>query len=56
MAFKVPEQYRIKFGPLASTKAFGNNGAFFLPNSRGFENGKSAPPLKVIASDGAMPG
>ena len=55
MSFRVPEQYRIKFGPFASTKANGNNGAFFVP-CRAINAGKSSPPFKVIASDGAMPG
>jgi hypothetical protein len=29
--FHVPEQYRITTGPLASTTAQGNNGAFMVP-------------------------
>lgn len=31
MAFKVPEQYRLKDGPLASGSTSGNNGAFIIP-------------------------
>lgn len=41
---KVPEQYRMKSGPLASNESFGNNGAFLIP----FESYE----LMVIASDG----
>jgi hypothetical protein len=29
--FKVPEKYRLEVGPYASTKEFGNNGAFIIP-------------------------
>ena len=40
----VPEEYRVKTGPLSSSKEDGNNGAFFIP----FESFE----LMVIASDG----
>ena len=39
--FRVPEKFRIKTGPLGSTKAYGNNGAFQLTVD-----------LFAIASDG----
>ena len=42
---KVPEQYRIKTGEMASTSDLGNNGAFKIPRF-GFAN------LFVVASDG----
>lgn len=41
---KVPEEYRIKIGPLASDSSYGNNGAFDIP----FESYQ----LVVVASDG----
>lgn len=41
---KVPEQYRVKTGPLASSADYGNNGYFLVP----FESYA----LAVIASDG----
>lgn len=44
MSFAVPEQYRVKNGPLASDVRYGNNGLFIVP----CENYD----LKVIASDG----
>lgn len=53
MSFHVPERYRITTGRLASSKANGNNGAFFVP-CWAINGGKSSPPFKVIASDGAM--
>lgn len=31
MAFNVPEEFRLRKGPLASSKHAGNNGAFILP-------------------------
>ena len=46
MTFHVPEQYRVRTGPLRSDKSYGCNGAFFIPNP-----GQPAP-LKVICSDG----
>lgn len=46
MAFSVPDQYRVRKGPLGSDASAGNNGAFFIPRN------KSSVPLKVIASDG----
>lgn len=46
MAFSVPDQYRVRKGPMASDASAGNNGAFFIPRN------KSTVPLKVIASDG----
>lgn len=42
--FKVPEQYRVKEGVLASDESYGNNGAFKIP----FESYN----LGVVASDG----
>ncbi len=47
MSFHVPEDYRLTTGGFATSKADGNNGAFFIPLRDG-------PPLKVIASDGMM--
>lgn len=50
MAFHVPEQYRIKNGPMASSREYGDNGAFRVPvkgNRPGFTN----KILNVIASD-----
>lgn len=41
---KVPEQYRIKEGPMGSTEEDGNNGCFFIP----YESFT----LMIIASDG----
>ncbi len=41
---KVPEQYRVKKGILASDESFGNNGCFIVPHES-YE-------LNVIASDG----
>ncbi|MGE0289543.1 MAG: hypothetical protein AB7P16_24915 [Bradyrhizobium sp.] len=46
MSFHVPNRYRVRKGPLASTDSIGNAGAFFIPNGLG------KPPLAVIASDG----
>ncbi len=48
MSFKVPNQYRITRGQMASTADDGNNGAFFV---RG-PNRKETCPLMVIATDG----
>lgn len=45
MTFHVPEQHRVRTGPLASDKSLGNNGAFFIPTRPG------QPPLRVIVSD-----
>jgi hypothetical protein len=45
VAFHVPEKNRIKTGPMGSTSAFGNNGAFALRLRNGHD-------LYVIASDG----
>jgi hypothetical protein len=47
MTFHVPEQYRLRRGPLPSSPADGNNGAFLVPLKR-----SSTVWLKVIASDG----
>jgi hypothetical protein len=44
--FHVPEQYRLRTGSLASTPAYGNNGAFTIPPLVGNRE------LWVIASDG----
>jgi hypothetical protein len=51
MAFKFPEQYRLRKGPFGSDPAVdGLNGAGFIPT-------KDRAPLKFIASDGGdMPG
>lgn len=45
MAFKVPEQYRVMCGVMASTSLHGNNGAFRIPIA--------GRVWRVIASDGA---
>jgi len=46
MAFKVPEKFRVKTGPMASCNAYGNNGAFDVKNHR-------FPRIfNVVASDG----
>lgn len=50
MSFQVPNQYRVRKGAYRSDDSFGNNGAFFVPR-----RGQSLP-LKVIASDGGLPG
>lgn len=55
MTFHVPNQFRIRTGPMRSDASNGNNGAFFVPH-RGVMAGKNEPPLKVIASDGGLPG
>lgn len=50
MPFHVPEQYRIKNGPMGSTSEYGNNGAFRVPvkgNRPGFTN----KIINVVASD-----
>lgn len=47
MAFLVPEKWRITTGPLASTAADGNNGAFSIPYPY-----VSSLEMKIIASDG----
>lgn len=44
--FKVPEHFRVKRGPMASSAANGNNGVFLMPSRPG------QPPLQIIASDG----
>ncbi len=46
MTFKVPNQFRIRRGPMASDESNGNNGAFWIPGRPG------RPPFQVIASDG----
>lgn len=49
MSFHVPEQYRYtKFGPLQSSAADGNNGAFLIPASLTTKR----PYLVIQASDG----
>lgn len=48
MSFRVPNQYRLRTGHMASDERNGNNGVFFVPTRPG------QPPLKVIASDGAL--
>jgi len=32
MAFKVPEKYRLKTGPMRSDESYGNNGQFIVNN------------------------
>lgn len=46
MAFHVPEQFRLREGPLASGPSAGNNGAFILPAKIANRT------LFIIASDG----
>ena len=46
--FKVPEQYRVKEGRLASTHMEGNNGLFIIDHPNKNSNLK----FRVIASDG----
>jgi hypothetical protein len=46
--FHVPEHYRIRTGPLASTRAQGNNGAFMVPS-----RSVVGRVLWIIASDGS---
>lgn len=45
MTFHVPNQYRVRKGPMASDDSLGNSGAFFVPSRPGL------PPLCVIATD-----
>jgi hypothetical protein len=47
MSFKVPNQYRVRLGRLASSEMDGNNGVFFIESPDRRETSK----LKVIASD-----
>lgn len=47
MSLHVPEYYRVTSGPLASTKAEGNNGLFFITRREG-------PPLRAICIDGIL--
>ena len=47
MAFCVPEKYRVTGGPLATTRAYGNNGAFI------YHDLVKRNTFKCIASDGA---
>lgn len=46
MTFHVPERFRLVSGPMASSKAHGNNGAFFVQLRPGGNR------IKVVASDG----
>lgn len=46
MSFHVPNQYRLRRGPMGSDESYGNNGAFFIPSRPG------KAPFKVVASDG----
>ena len=46
MSFKVPEEHRVRSGPLASDLSYGRNGAFVFPSVVPNRN------LVVIASDG----
>lgn len=48
MAFHVPADGRITSGPLASTPAYGNNGAFLVP----IKIKSKRITVRVIASDG----
>lgn len=48
MSFHAPNKYRMRSGYLASDESNGNNGVFFVPQRAGH------PPLKIIASDGAI--
>jgi len=48
MPFKVPEKFRVKTGPMATSDLDGNNGAFKI---KSFIKAKGA--FSVIASDGA---
>ena len=45
MSFRVPERYRLRTGPYATTSANGNNGAFQFKSCLGAT-------LRIIASDG----
>jgi len=46
--FQVPEEFRVKTGPMKTTKTWGNNGYFVVPSP--FGGGKRR--LLIIASDG----
>lgn len=46
MTFHVPEQFRVKTGPMASGKSYGNNGAFIVSSL------KFSHKFNTIASDG----
>ena len=48
MAMRVPDKFRHRSGPMGSTEANGNNGAFFIPHP----NPASNLVFKVVASDG----
>lgn len=50
MTFHVPNQFRVRTGPLGSSDAIGNAGAFWIPPKPG--KASLPMPLKVIASDG----
>lgn len=43
--FHVPDMYRLRHGPMATSEAHGNNGAFIIPCGFNVD-------LRVIASDG----
>lgn len=45
MAFKIPEEFRVKTGPLATSSSDGNNGLFIVML-------KHKQKVRVIASDG----
>ena len=49
MPFHVPNNLRVRGGPMGSDERFGNNGCFVLPHF----NDKSALRFNVIAADGA---
>lgn len=51
MTFHVPEDCRVKTGPLATDRSYGNNGLFFVQNPRHREL-KENFRLCCIASDG----
>jgi len=48
LSFHVPEQFRIRKGPRATTEKIGNNGAFLVD----VRTAKRIAPLRIIASDG----
>lgn len=54
MAFRVPEQYRVTGGPLATSARDGNNGLFFVPLKRRPGSGGGAWRTRCIASDGDL--
>ena len=55
MSFRVPEKFRVRTGPLASTAAIGNAGAFDirLPHSQRQGKRRAATGLTRSDEDGA---